>query len=272
MNDFVPVVKEVKGMLRNIAFFNAAINSIAFFLIVYCVLALFNFFPLLALPAAIIYFIKSYSKKYREAKLVHVERKYPNLWEKLRTAADTLHQHNYIIGRLREEVVSKLRGVSISSFIDSSELTIRVAIICILLFSAIFITSLNIRVLNVGGAIAGTDFGMDVKKYVSQLFKGDSSAAGTNESDNMSEEAGNTSFSDIYGDISVANLGNEKLDMSLNYDEGSIDFKNIRDIEQKSFNEFPPEEVAPTAADYYEDVVPKDQQKIVKKYFEQISK
>jgi hypothetical protein len=270
MNDFVPVVREVKGMLRNVAFFNAAIDTVVLFLIVYCVLALFNFFPIIALPVAILFFFKTYAKKYGEAKLVHVEAKYPNLWERLRTAADTLHINNFIVGRLRQEVVSKLKTVSVSSFIDTSELAVRVVIICVLLFSAIFITSLNIKVLNLGGAIAGTDIGIMVRERMKDIFAG---GAGTNTSgENKSDTMGNASFTDIYGNISVAKLGDEKLDMFLNFDEGSVDFKNIRDIEQKNFNEFPAEEVSPTPADYYEDVVPKDQQQIVKKYFEQISK
>jgi len=270
MNDFVPVVREVKGMLRKIALFNAAIDTIVFFLVAYCVLAIFNLFPVIAVPAAILFFIRCYAKKYREAKLTHVEAKYPDLWERLRTAADTLHLNNFIVTRLRDEVVSKLKKVSVSSFINTSELALRVAIICVLLFSAIFVTSLNIRVLNVGGAIAGTDIGIKIGEGWKNLFSGSPVAVvnATEENNTMYNE----SFTDIYGNISVANLGKDSLEMTLNNGEGSLDFKNIRDTEQANFNEFPPQEVSASPADYYDDVVLKDQQNIVKKYFEQISK
>jgi len=274
MKGFFPVVSEVKNTLRQIALFDTVMNSLIMFLAVYCVLSLFNLFPYVSIIPAVIYFIVKVNRNLKNVKLINVEKMYPGLFEKLITAADTVKEDNLIVQKLREDVVTKLRKVKVSSFIDAGTLSLKIVLICLLFFLTIFVTSLNIHVLNLNDAISGTDINFQFKGYVWDLFGiggGDNLDDGA-ASENESEGAGNASFEDIYGEMSVATLKGRKLEMSFDLQEGSDDFKNIKDIEDKSFNEFPPEEIVPTPADYDESIVPKEQQKLIKDYFEQINR
>ena len=274
MKNFLPVIKEINNTLRKIALFDTVLNSIIVFLAVYSLLALFNLYPIIALVVAIIYFLVKIKKNFENVKLINVEKKYPGLYERLRTAADTITADNLIVNKLRYEVVSKLKNVKVSSFIDTSTVLLKVILICLLFFLTIFITSLNIHFLNLQDTVSGMDVNFQFKEYVWGVLgiEGTEGLGGSEENENISEGAGNASFEDIYGEMSVAKLKERELEVTFNLEEGTDDFKNIKDIEEKSFNEFPPEEIVPTPSDYDESVVPKEQQKLIKNYFEQISR
>jgi len=77
---------------------------------------------------------------------------------------------------------------------------------------------------------------------------------------------------DIYGNESIAELGNDELMLQLNPSLSDIDISQIKDPEHREFKSNVPTEIAGSTDASFEESIPKGYQKIVKSYFRQIVK
>ena len=77
---------------------------------------------------------------------------------------------------------------------------------------------------------------------------------------------------DIYGKRSIALLGKESLDISVDVTESELDITKIREAKQKDFTEEFPTKISAIADVSYEEKIPKDYKEIIKSYFERIAK
>ena len=76
---------------------------------------------------------------------------------------------------------------------------------------------------------------------------------------------------EIYGNKSIAELGNELLNLQINPVLSDINIGKVKPPEKKEFQDVPPREITATTDAAYAETIPKGYQKIVKNYFKKIS-
>jgi len=261
MKTFKGVLKEVNLIVEEVLAFDIILTSVLIFLGFYLALMLFNvnpwysLFPTLAYLSFLLY-VDLNTNKYKI-----VENQYQPLYEKLRTSADNVEQENEIVDELQHEVVSDLRNVKISSFVKINKISYKVLgslIICLLiLFTSIYnvhFGDFNITLDQIGSIIykSGRSIGNE---------SGDEFVAGDSEGDD-----------DIYGEGSIAKIGNKELEIKIKQASLEIIGNQLEDIPEKEFEETFPDEVFAEASGSYEERITIENQKLVKNYFKELSK
>lgn len=201
-----------------------------------------GFFALVTFIAAFIYF---YKNKLKKASLAEIEKRNPNVQEMLRTAADNINMDNVVTKQLNVDVLTEMRNVATSSFFIPKILFSKIISISALSLITLFILSSNLHIVDANNLIKGLG-------YVPEKVFG-------------SDEG-------LYGDDSVAELGKEKVTFELNPLSYELNLDQIKPPEKKEFESNYPEDITATPEESFEENIPKEQQELVKRYFESINK
>ncbi len=164
MVDFRRALNEI-NVIRNIVimlmcFLDAAI----FFLCLFLFLLLINLYPMMAIIPAFFYFLLKSYNEINSKKLIEVEKKHPILWERLRTAADTVNTDSFIVMRLRASIIKNLRLIGISSFFNFKEIRKKVGYISLFSFLIIIISIYGLHIIDMEAVLNDVDFGKSLKE------------------------------------------------------------------------------------------------------------
>ena len=251
MDPIKRAIQEINFNLGNVILFEAFINAVLIFLVLYLVLALINLFPMFAfMPAAVYLFVSVYINLSKN-KARMIEKKYNFLDEKLRTAIDYKERSNLVVDELKNEVVEDLRKVSISTFMNTKKDSYKVLIAVFLSFLIAGIGLFNIEVIDlkeIGGNLNLKD------RFAFSVINGE------DEDFNM------------MGEESVANLGSKEIKVEIKPIGFEVDVRKVQDAPEQSFGETFPEEAYLEASASFEEQVPIEQQEMVKNYFKTLAK
>ena len=189
-----------------------------------------------------------------------IEEKAPHLKEKLRTSAEYTKDENEITEALHKEVLNDIKKVKSSFLVDYKTMSYK-------LFSLVFFSFLVIGVststVNLGG-FEGITGNLNKIKFISGEEKMELPDIA------IASQEGNL---DIYGDSSVAELGLKKGEFEVNSFDSEIDVSKVGGVEKKNFApKSIPKEIYTTYDVSYNERIPKENQKIVKNYFEKITR
>jgi hypothetical protein len=256
MKKFKNVLKEIDFTFNNIILFNNFLSSLLIFLVVYIILSLFNFYQIYSLIPALLYFIIFSIKGIRKKHLLEVERKYPFLNERLRTARDNLRMENPIVDSLKSTIMKDMRYVQVSSFINQKKISYKILISIVLCFLVVFTSqfdlSFNIK-----------DTARNVVDFVYKTGGNDTGGG----SQGLQRIAGSGITENIFGDPSLAKMGNENLDMVIKQSGYEINLDDVKDPERRDFDNLFPDDIFVESADVYEENIEEGKQEIVKNYF-----
>jgi len=253
---FKKALKELNLNLDIIFLFDSLAGSIVVFLVSFLILSVFNVSYVFAVIPAVMYFVVQYYIRFYEDKARLVESRYSELKEILRTAEDNVNIENPIVENLQSDVIGKLKHVRMSSFLNARSISYKIFLSIILCFAII---SLSV-------------FGINIKLVVPLIekipfFNHNSSSLGLLANDTVP-----LSLTDeIYGDDSVAKLGNSLIDIKIKPSSFEVGVKDTGTPKTKDFYEAFPSEVNAEKATAYEESVPKEQQDLVKNYFKKVS-
>ncbi len=259
---FFKLLREINITFGNIILFSNILSAIIIFLLVYLLLALIKFHPIIAIVPAVFYliidsYIRIRKKHYRE-----VEEAYPILNEKLRTAADNLYTENIIVNELQREIITDVKNVKISAFINQRSTSYKILACIILCFAILFVSTFNI----------GFDIKLLVEKPTVYKYMQGGNQTGNGGEFGDERVAGEGTSEEIFGEPEVAELGQELFDFSISASGYEINLDDIKDVEKKEFQElFPGTDSIFTSSAVYEENIPKEQQILVKNYFKEIS-
>jgi len=255
MKNFIKLIREINRTLNGIILFETIIHTILLFLIIYLFLSLINLFPISAIVPTVVYFVFAIYTKMRKNKIKMVENKYEPLREKLRTAADNVSLDNPVVDELQKEVVKDMKHVGIAEFLQTKNISYKVFSAIILSFIIVFTSTLNVHLLDLKfffGTLPEIIENLPIRR-----------------SPNAFVEVNTTE--DIYGDSSLAVLGNRELDIKIQPVNFEISIKETGDIDQKQFDEIFPSDVDVKGATAFEENVPQEQQELVKSYFRKLA-
>ena len=185
-----------------------------------------------------------------------VERLVPELNEKLRTAADYVGKDNEVIEALDAEVIRDMKKIKTSLFFGSKSNMNKMMIMGIFAFAIILVASFNVKVFDfttIGKNKLDNENFLPIKKNIDAFIK---------EGDE-----------DIYGKESIVELGNNEVLIGVNTVEGNLDYSQKKEVDKKNFGSAFAEEkeIYATSDSSYNDNIPKENQEVVKKYFNQIT-
>lgn len=212
------------------------------------------------IPTAIYAAVHAYNTR-TNVTLRHVEEKVPELKEQLITAADNVDKDYEIVEYLNKDVLKGMKQTMTSYFLSFGKLSRELFLLFIISFLIIGASAYNVRFLDTHKAIqeikdfAGKRTGeYDVNEMLLQYDEGDP------DEDN------------IYGEKSIALLGNEQMLLELNPVKSDADISKVKEPEHRKFRSTIPTEIAASTDASFEESIPQGYQKIVKSYFREISK
>ncbi|MBS3158238.1 hypothetical protein J4206_03040 [Candidatus Woesearchaeota archaeon] len=264
MASFEPVaraVREVKNVLLEINLVYSFLDTLIIFLLSFFITFLTNVHWYFAMIPTALYFILHVTKRVGSISLLRVEEKVASLSEQLRTAADNVGRHNEIIDLLNKEVLSKMRDVKVSYFIDFKDLLGKIFAMFCISFLIIFVTSMNVRLVNFGDMFHISEKSLDFDRGSENIA-----------SDGRDLEAETQGNSDIFGDPSVREAGKNPISLQLNPVESEINLNEFKEVEPKDFDNAPaPGEISAQQDAAYDREIAREYKEVVKNYFDKIT-
>lgn len=257
---FSKIFGEINFLFANIIIFYALLNSISLFLLSYLFVMLFSidFWYSFIIPS--IYLMVYLFFKIREKKYIKVEKKFPKLNEKLRTAADNINLENPVVEELKYEVSRDIKDADYASFFNDKKTSYSILLIILLCFSIIFLAKYNV------------EFKLD---FVKDKILGFIGAGGGNTTGLISDIISATQTGtdeDIYGEEQLAKLGSDKLTISINKVGYEINVNDVKQPQQQEFENSPfPPDARLEKAEVYNKRLPKEDQELVKNYFKNMA-
>ncbi len=251
-------LKEVRKSVFQIVLFNSMIDALVVYILLLLGCTLLTLPAWYALVPAFAYaFIHTYGNL-KEVNFSKIEEKVPALKEQLITVADNWKENNEIIEALNQEVLQKMKEIRTSYFLNFGKLSREIAVMAVVSFIII------------GSAAFNVDF-LDLKETLKELknFK-PFQEYDINEELLEFEESQN--LSEILGEKSITELGQQQLDLEINPLMSDVDIGKIRPPEERQFREVAPPEIKATSDVSFEEQIPKQYQRIVKTYFKEITK
>ncbi len=155
MDDFKKALREIQTVRVVAQLFDVIIEGILVFLVVYLFLSLINLYREFTIVPVLFYIIYRAWKVVITKDFKAVEREHPELKERLRTAADTLHYDNIIVAKLRLSIIKTLRSVRVSSFFHFKDLLKRLGYITGIAFVIIMVGFYNVQIVDMESFING---------------------------------------------------------------------------------------------------------------------
>lgn len=196
-----------------------------------------------------------------------VEQKYPNLYEKLRTAYDNENTENLIVNDLLRVVSSSISKVQSSSFLKRRRLTLGIVLILLSASTLGYIVSNDIRTDVDPGeiikAIEDLPFMPQSEDTSDDLFEIEDTTSGDSNSGNE----------DLTGDTAIIVVEGTEVDLTLPPGYG-VGFGNPEDAVEsdEDFDQSSPYEISIISSQSYYEELPQGYQTVIKSYFEEMAK
>ena len=262
---FDDILREIgKTYFRMILLANF-VRSVIVFLVSFILLATIGIPGWYAVFPALLCFIILHHLDSGKNPYVIIEKKYPELADKLSAGKDTLDEERNVFARdLHDELRKELRKVMVSSFINTDRLRKDLLFITLLAILIVIISPFNPVLLSL--KLDPADFGLGGD---GGFFNGGGSSG--KDANGDGDGAGGGASEDIFGDKSIAILGNEDLNVQLHMGDDSFDFSKIQKTQRFEFKAVYPDEIEATASSSFEENIPKEHQDIVKKYYQKLA-
>jgi hypothetical protein len=226
MSDYKHVFRELRYEVIKVAFLNAFLTAaIVFFAanVLGTILKISFWYSLV--PAGLVFFIL-FIRMMSRYTLRRLEEGNPEVRELLRTAADNQGTDSLLVHALFLELMQKLETVSAGVFISARSTTTKFLVIAALAFAPLLlvnyapfmITGNPIEHLTWNDAVSGA------KQALAPVIP-----------------IADATDRNLTGEKDILALGNDKLDITANAGQGSVDFSNPAAAQQKQFgyNDYP---------------------------------
>lgn len=278
MKSFKWVVREIRWTIAQVLILPSLLKGIVFFLALYLALTILDLYAMWAIIPALFYTAIIIGHEMGTNKLRLVEKYYPNLREKLRTAADYAGQDDVLVNELHKEVIEDVKKVAASTFFSSSDMFYKILSCILLSFLIVSVTHFNITLSaytsNVEGVLAEFANKVLIREGDPNVLRFNDSVLG---GEPMGGEgtgeggAGERVNRNIFGDEHLATLGDEELEVEIKPKMLELRVGEVKDPEDRDFDEVFPGDVYLEQSRTFEENIPKEQQEIVKEYFKRIS-
>jgi len=251
-------LREAKTAILRLVILNSFIDTLVVYMLLLLGCTLLTLPRWYALVPALAYSIIHTYGNFKDVNFARIEDKVPELKEQLITVADNLKMENEIIEDLNKEVLKKMKDIRTSYFVDFGKLTREIAVMAVVSFIIIGSAAFNVQFLDLKATI---DEIRDFKPFEEYTINQE-----------LLEYEESQNLSDILGEKSITELGQQQLDLQINPLKSDVNIGTVHDPEDRNFREVPPSEIRAAADVSFEEDIPKQYQRIVKTYFKEITR
>ena len=212
--------------MLKIVFIYSFLDSLMVFFIIYFVASFFNikFLYIILIPGVVtlIFFIANFITRINKMRLKNMEDANPQIKEMLRTAHDNMGENNIMMMALFEELKGKMKTVSSGNLLESRVIITRIVSAVVIVFLTISVSAFNVNLKKI-------DIPFEKLRF---MMPNDKSHGEGNITDLVFNQT-----DVIYGDASIAKLGNEEIDLNVNPTMSEIDFNQVSDAENQDLRE-----------------------------------
>lgn len=216
MDPIKRLFKELGAEVYKVIILESLLDAGICFFLLQLFFAFFDWSVIIPLVASLVFFGFGVSHRAKTFQLKAVEDKNPEIKEILRTARDNIHEENLLTLALFNELIEKMKNVSVGSLINQKKVMTKLGIVGVLAFMSIYFTTTGLWDINLDSL---GDFGFFRNRGPQQIPH-----IQLNETD------------DIYGDIRVAKLGNEVLTIQIQPTLSDIDLSKVSEAEKRDLN------------------------------------
>jgi hypothetical protein len=217
---------EVKMEMLKIALIYAFLDSVMLFFIIYFGISFFNikFIYTLLIPGVvtIIFFVIKFIAKINKMRLKDMEDANPQLKEMLRTAHDNQNDQNPLMDALFLELKGKMRTASSGNLLESKKIITRIISAVVIVFLIVFVSSVNVNLKKI-------DIPFEKLRFLVPNGQ-------THQEGKITDLVFNQTDV-IYGDASIAKLGNDQVNINVNPTMSDIDLNDVKDAENTALRE-----------------------------------
>lgn len=257
MKAIVRALLEIKKLVFFITILTNFINSVIVFLVFCLAFILLKIPGYYAVIPFLIHFMFYGRRKIKGINYRYVESRVPVLRERLRTAADNWNKENEVVNSLHRDVLAEMKHVKTGAFLEDKGLVVKMLTISLLSIVIIMASAANFAVIG----------WKEAAREINQVFSGEEGIYGNITDIELYDEGDEN----IFGDESVAELGLDELDLKLDTAASGVNINKVKDTEEKEFGTVFPKEIYATSDSSYNERISKENQEIVKKYYEQIT-
>lgn len=239
MDEIQKALREIYTVRSVARLFMVLVEGIFVFLVIYLFLSLINLYPEFTIIPVLFFVAYRAWKVLTQKNLRAIEHEHPELAERLRTAADTLGQENFIVMKLRLSIIKTLRSMKVSSFFNFRELLKKLGYITGISFIIILVGVYNLQIVDMEQIIDNGIFNTLREK----LLKG-----------HIAESLFGSSIDDINDDFALNNLNN-------------VNTLRLQ-LPQETLAEDLPEEIF--GGKSFEETIPKKKRIYIRNYFSKV--
>ncbi len=206
---------EIRFEMLKVIILNAFLDATIVFLVLFLVLSVFSMHLIIPVLVSLLFFIIDVWWYGRRLSLRYIEDRNPSVREMLRTAADNMSSTTLMAQALFNDLAARMRQISSGTFLDFRKLATKVGVIFVLSLVIVSLAFFNVNIQKYQDPLQG--FGDRLASRFSGLF-GDESLAGPGLKEG--DEG-------LYGEPSIAKLGGEQLDVTLQQNLNQIDFNKV---------------------------------------------
>ena len=241
---YLYAIKEIRFVLT----FNSIIQLIftlaLSFITAYTLAFFFHFYPLMS-AISVTVFVFFYKINEIRADYMLMQKKYPKIADAIQAFKDTINEEGYLVEKLREDVIAKLKEVRNGDFFDYSLLYKKTSYIIFVFIVLILITLGNFQ-FSISNKLSS--FSIELPS-IDDLFSDNSTINKTNKV--------------------KLNRANDNMEFKF---KKHFDLSVQKDIEEKEFEDSSVPVIEIGSDDIYVEQISNDEKDTVKKYFENINK
>ena len=255
---FSKLISEIDLLFDNVMIFNSMTTAILLFLLSFMILMSLGMNTIYSMVVPIIYIGVYVYFKLKENRYHEIEKKCPELNEKVRTAVDSIYMDNEVVQELRREVAADVKNVDYGRFFSQTKTSFKVLFIILLCFGIIFLAKYDVEYkLNVERVFGFIDGG----EGNTSSIVGDIISATTGGPDE-----------DIFGEQYLADLGKDEVTIEINQVGYEINMDDVRDPTLEDFEaSLFPDDIGVEGAEAYNQKNFEDNNELIKNYFKKMA-
>ncbi|MEM2924661.1 MAG: hypothetical protein QXJ68_03115 [Methanocellales archaeon] len=262
-------IKRLKRAFKGFKTYEAILDSILIFMIVYIILLFLKMDARFAIGFAAAYFIFRLIKYFKFDIILEVVRRYPKLNERLQTAYDNIGIESLIARDLSQQVSRDMDKIRYSSFFPARNIFKKVLAIVCMAFIMISLTFAHVDQVveeTIGKILPPDNEGTQVNQVEKQLNKTRGNRT------RISIPGEDTGESNIWGEASIAKIEGENVDFKIYRGVSSELGMRRAETELPEYGASEQFPVSVIASLGYEENYSKVYEEVIKNYFNNLSK
>ncbi len=264
-------VRSAVRKVLDVKLFEYSLLAMAAFLVSALVFMVFMISPYMAfVPAACATAFAYYREGWGDAPIRAIERGNPALRDRLSAAYDNKDSPNFIVRGLMGEVARDMDEMRTDAFLNTKRVDTYVGISIICVFAILSLLFTGFRGFDLPGAF-GSIISPTASRSQASTGGGGGSGGEGEPIETAKSSSGMGASQDIYGDVSMATLQGQDMELELHPEYGEGEDLGVGEEHEELPGEWGDGILEPSAAETYSENIPAELERAVRAYFDRLA-